>query len=58
MYTFEQVVHYLYTNIRYMFYLVTPEEAMRPDIKDVPRYVVEVSEALAKSFEMSSLVKR
>lgn len=45
MYTSEQVAHYLLTNIRYMFYLVTPEEALRPDIKDVPRYVVEVSGA-------------
>ena len=43
MYTIEKFAYYFYTNIRYMFYLVTPEEAMRPDIKDVPRYVVEVS---------------
>lgn len=31
-----------------MFYMVTPEETMRPDIKDVPRYVVEVSRSIDK----------
>lgn len=43
MYTSDQILNYIVTNIRYMFYLVTPEETMQPDIKDVPRYVVEVS---------------
>lgn len=53
MFTIQQFAHYFYTNIRYMFYLVTPEEAMRPDIKDVPRYVVEVSWARSGFFSLN-----